>query len=97
MKRRLRRCMSALGRRQAVYQSSSVEPFVSFPDMVRIVIGNGQLSTSLPCTLTLRCRREKNKEGRCQYEKRQGPNLPSAWPVTLTHLPVSEGKLDDSM
>jgi hypothetical protein len=91
LKLRLIRTPSPLGRRQTAYHSSSVKPFVAFPDVVRAGIGNGYPSISLLCTLTL-CRREENKEDRCQFDKRQGPNVPSAWPVTLTHLPVSEGK-----
>lgn len=90
------RTPSPLGRRQTAYHSSSVEPFVAFPDVVGAGIGKGYLSISLLCTLTLR-HREENRKGRCQFEKRQGPNVPSAWPVTLTHLPVSEGKRGNSM
>jgi hypothetical protein len=96
LKLRLIRTPSQLCGRQPAHHAPAVEPFVAFPDVVRIRIGNGRLLTSLLCALTLR-NKEEIKEGRCQYKERQGPNVPSSWYDTLTHLPVSEGKPDDSM
>jgi hypothetical protein len=94
LKLRLIGTPSQLCRRQPAHHAPAVEPFVAFPDVVRIRIG--RLLTILLCTLTLRYG-DGSKEGRCQCEERQELNMPPSSSDTLTHLPVSEGKPDDSM